>query len=219
MIPGVQLPSSRMPVAQGQTLAGPRSLQPQSMTPETQTQTQTQTHHQNRHQSTFPEGVQSKSTHEEKDAIPTLNLSKFSSVSLDLDVSQLKQDPAVVSSNRNLDLTNPSSAEAAERTKPEVPTVGERQETSSSSETRGEGSASDLKRARPESDNELGSDLDDSDDDIKEGEDESINDLILCQYEKISRVRTRWRGVLRAGIIHIGHSDYCFSRANADLDW
>jgi transcription initiation factor TFIIA large subunit len=66
---------------------------------------------------------------------------------------------------------------------------------------------------------ELGSDLDDEDELEGEVDDENITDLILCQYEKISRVRTRWRGVLRAGIIHIGGSDFCFSRSNTDFDW
>lgn len=66
---------------------------------------------------------------------------------------------------------------------------------------------------------ELGSDLDDEDEDEAAVDDENIEDLILCQYEKISRVRTRWRGVLRAGIIHINRADYCFSRANNDFDW
>lgn len=73
------------------------------------------------------------------------------------------------------------------------------------------------KRTRPE--DELGSDLDDDEDDLNGGDDENINDLILCQYEKINRVRTRWRGILRAGIVHIENSDYCFSRANTDFDW
>lgn len=66
---------------------------------------------------------------------------------------------------------------------------------------------------------ELGSDLDDEDEEVEAMVDENINDLILCQYEKISRVRTRWRGVLRAGIVHVNGSDYCFSRANTDFDW
>lgn len=73
------------------------------------------------------------------------------------------------------------------------------------------------KRSRAE--DELGSDLDDEEDDLNGGDDENINDLILCQYEKINRVRTRWRGVLRAGIVHIENADYCFSRANTDFDW
>ncbi len=48
---------------------------------------------------------------------------------------------------------------------------------------------------------------------------EKTDDLILCQYEKISRVRTRWRGILRSGIVHINHADYCFSKATTDFDW
>lgn len=71
----------------------------------------------------------------------------------------------------------------------------------------------------PEVTDELGSDLDDEDDLNDEVDDENISDLILCQYEKISRVRTRWRGVLRAGIIHVRGADFAFSRATTDFDW
>lgn len=66
---------------------------------------------------------------------------------------------------------------------------------------------------------ELGSDLDDEEEGDEAADDENINDLVLCQYEKISRVRTRWRGVLRSGIVHINNRDYCFSKANMDFEW
>lgn len=66
---------------------------------------------------------------------------------------------------------------------------------------------------------ELGSDLDDEDELAEDVDDENIADLILCQYEKISRVRTRWRGVLRAGVIHVNGSDFAFSRATVDFNW
>lgn len=216
MVPSVQLPpSSRLPMAQSQIPSAPRPLQPQPLTTEGP-------HAQADVSPPSPETVQSKPTQEEKDAMPTLNLSEFSSVSLDLDVSRLRQDASIEPSKQDpAAQVDASLVEEPEKTKSELTTASERggESGGSLSETKGDRSTSDLKRTRPESDNELGSDLDDSDDDIKEGEDESINDLILCQYEKISRVRTRWRGVLRAGIIHIGQSDYCFSRANADLDW
>lgn len=66
---------------------------------------------------------------------------------------------------------------------------------------------------------ELGSDLDDEEEGDEAADDENINDLVLCQYEKISRVRTRWRGILRSGIVHISNRDYCFSKANMDFEW
>lgn len=66
---------------------------------------------------------------------------------------------------------------------------------------------------------ELGSDLDDEEEGDEAVDDENINDLVLCQYEKISRVRTRWRGVLRSGIVHVNNRDYCFSKANMDFEW
>lgn len=66
---------------------------------------------------------------------------------------------------------------------------------------------------------ELNSDLDDEEADAEEVDDEVVGDLVLCQYEKIHRVRSRWRGVLRSGIIHVADSDLCFNRSTIDLEW
>ena len=71
---------------------------------------------------------------------------------------------------------------------------------------------------RPEED-ELNSDLDDAEEEDEDVDDEGVEDLILCQYEKIHRVRSRWRGVLRSGIIHVAGSDSCFNRSTIDLEW
>lgn len=76
-----------------------------------------------------------------------------------------------------------------------------------------------LSTSSSSSSDELGSDLDDPTDSVNEMDGDAIRDLILCQYEKVHRVRARWRCILRAGIVHLGRRDYCFSKANTDFDW
>ncbi|KAI7828909.1 transcription factor IIA, alpha/beta subunit [Gamsiella multidivaricata] len=61
----------------------------------------------------------------------------------------------------------------------------------------------------------LGSDLDDSDGDM---DDESDN-IVLCQYDKVSRTKSKWKCVLKDGIMLINGRDYLFHRANGDFEW
>ncbi|KAF9897218.1 transcription factor IIA subunit alpha, partial [Lobosporangium transversale] len=61
----------------------------------------------------------------------------------------------------------------------------------------------------------LGSDLDDSDNDM---DDESDN-IVLCQYDKVSRTKSKWKCVLKDGIMLINGRDYLFHKANGDFEW
>jgi len=61
----------------------------------------------------------------------------------------------------------------------------------------------------------LGSDLDDSDGDM---DDESEN-IVLCQYDKVSRTKSKWKCVLKDGIMQINGRDYLFHKANGDFEW
>ncbi len=62
----------------------------------------------------------------------------------------------------------------------------------------------------------LGSDLDsDNDDD----EDEEYDNLVVCQFEKVSHVRNRWKCSLKDGIMNIDGKDYIFARASGDFEW
>lgn len=61
----------------------------------------------------------------------------------------------------------------------------------------------------------LGSDDDDTDDDIPDTE-----NLILCQYERITHVKDKWRLTLSDGIMHINKQDYVFRKATAEnIKW
>ncbi|KAJ3302306.1 transcription factor IIA subunit alpha [Kappamyces sp. JEL0829] len=62
---------------------------------------------------------------------------------------------------------------------------------------------------------ELASDLDDDDDD----ENQKADHLILCQYEKVSRVKNKWKCILKDGIVNINGKDYLFNKANGEFEW
>lgn len=64
---------------------------------------------------------------------------------------------------------------------------------------------------------ELGSDLDESEDDIDQNQD--IDDLLLCLYEKVHRSRNKWKCNFKSGIFHVNGSDYAFNRLNGDFEW
>ncbi|KAJ1648186.1 transcription factor IIA subunit alpha [Coemansia erecta] len=66
----------------------------------------------------------------------------------------------------------------------------------------------------------INSDLDDSDDeDDGEGDGEDTEHIVLCQYDKVTRSKNKWKCVLRDGIMLINGRDYLFQKANGDFEW
>jgi transcription initiation factor TFIIA large subunit len=63
-------------------------------------------------------------------------------------------------------------------------------------------------------DDELGSDLDDDED--KEPETDNI---VICLFEKVTRVRSKRKAALRDGVMHLNGRDYLFQKANGEFDW
>ncbi|PRT56371.1 Transcription initiation factor IIA subunit 1 [Wickerhamiella sorbophila] len=76
---------------------------------------------------------------------------------------------------------------------------------------------------------DLGSDLGEGLSDAEESEDElnsendgeegGDQDVILSLYDKVQRVRNRWKYVLKDGIVNIGGKDYVFSRGTGESEW
>lgn len=65
-----------------------------------------------------------------------------------------------------------------------------------------------------------------SDDDLTEpGSPDSQSDLfdtehvIVCQYDKITRIKNKWKFHLKDGVMNINGKDYLFSKANGDAEW
>lgn len=72
----------------------------------------------------------------------------------------------------------------------------------------------------------INSDLDDSDDNEEDdadgnedGESEMEQNIMLCLYDRVQRVRNRWKCALKDGIMNIDGKDYVFQKANGDSEW
>ncbi|CAN6461559.1 unnamed protein product [Victoria cruziana] len=64
-------------------------------------------------------------------------------------------------------------------------------------------------------------DDDDEDlDDFDQGDEEpSINHLVLAQFEKVNRTKSRWKCILKDGIMRLNNKDILFTKANGEFDF
>ncbi|XP_055307859.1 transcription initiation factor IIA subunit 1 [Sitodiplosis mosellana] len=62
-----------------------------------------------------------------------------------------------------------------------------------------------------------------SDDDVSEEENQNdlfdTENVVVCQYDKITRSRNKWKFYLKDGIMNIGGKDYIFQKSNGDAEW
>lgn len=79
--------------------------------------------------------------------------------------------------------------------------------------------AAGQKRKRISDDDEIGSDLDDSDDEDLDGADGDNEDMVLCLYDKVQRVKNKWKCVLKDGVASIDGRDYLFAKCNGEFEW
>ncbi|KAF2070382.1 hypothetical protein CYY_008295 [Polysphondylium violaceum] len=62
----------------------------------------------------------------------------------------------------------------------------------------------------------LNSDLDDDDDDDP---DPAIEHYVLCQYEKVTRVKNKRKCIFKDGVMHLNGKDLLFHKANGEVVW
>ncbi|KAJ7238592.1 transcription factor IIA, alpha/beta subunit [Mycena haematopus] len=74
----------------------------------------------------------------------------------------------------------------------------------------------------------INSDLDDSDSEPEDGKDADESsgagvdiDIVFCTYDKVARVKNKWKGVLKDGVIHTGGKDYLFQKCTGcwEFEW
>lgn len=90
-----------------------------------------------------------------------------------------------------------------------------------------DGDAEDEDENKPEikdedDENAINSDLDDSDDDGlgNIGEDEEENgDTILCTYDKVQRVKNKWKCTLKDGVMSLGGKEWIFQKGTGEFEW
>ncbi|KAF7372310.1 Transcription factor IIA alpha beta subunit [Mycena venus] len=67
----------------------------------------------------------------------------------------------------------------------------------------------------------INSDLDDSDtgdEDLADGAGANPN-IVFCTYDKVAHVKSKWKCILKDGMIHANGKDYLFSRCTGEFDW
>ncbi|KAF5380220.1 hypothetical protein D9757_008243 [Collybiopsis confluens] len=68
----------------------------------------------------------------------------------------------------------------------------------------------------------INSDLDDSDTADEEEADEGAvgeTDIVFCTYDKVARVKNKWKCILKDGMIHVNGKDYLFSKCTGEFEW
>ncbi|RYP61374.1 hypothetical protein DL771_010161 [Monosporascus sp. 5C6A] len=71
-----------------------------------------------------------------------------------------------------------------------------------------------------EDEDAINSDLDDSEDNIDDDdEDEDGGQIMLCMYDKVQRVKNKWKCVLKDGVLSVNGKDYVFHKATGEYEW
>lgn len=60
---------------------------------------------------------------------------------------------------------------------------------------------------------------DDELDDVDQGEELNTQHLVLAQFDKVTRTKSRWKCTLKDGIMHINNKDILFNKATGEFDF
>lgn len=60
---------------------------------------------------------------------------------------------------------------------------------------------------------------DDDMDDLDQGDDQNTHHLVLAQFDKVTRTKSRWKCTLKDGIMHINNKDILFNKATGEFDF
>ncbi|KIW19264.1 hypothetical protein PV08_03558 [Exophiala spinifera] len=66
----------------------------------------------------------------------------------------------------------------------------------------------------------INSDLDDPDDLAANDENgEETEQVMLCTYDKVQRVKNKWKCILKDGILRVDGNEYVFHKGNGEFEW
>lgn len=68
---------------------------------------------------------------------------------------------------------------------------------------------------------DINSDLDDDVESDKEDDEDGQDEgqIMLCLYDKVQRVKNKWKSTLKEGVANINGRDYVFQKANGESEW
>jgi transcription initiation factor TFIIA large subunit len=73
-----------------------------------------------------------------------------------------------------------------------------------------------------EDEDAINSDLDDTDDEPEEVQDDDdgpLGEMILCTWDKVNRVKNKWKCNLKDGVLATGGKEFLFHKANGEFEW
>ncbi|KAK5663498.1 hypothetical protein OQA88_3928 [Cercophora sp. LCS_1] len=69
-------------------------------------------------------------------------------------------------------------------------------------------------------DDAINSDLDDPDDARDDDDDdEEMSHMMLCMYDKVQRVKNKWKCTLKDGVLTVNNREYVFHKATGEYEW
>jgi len=107
---------------------------------------------------------------------------------------------------------------------PRIPQVDGPASTGSSSDPDSPNPDGSPTKSQPATGEEINSDLDDSDSDNGDGDEgpgnaQADQDIVFCTYDKVARVKNKWKCTLKDGMIHVNGKDYLFAKCNGEFEW
>ncbi|KAK7413248.1 transcription factor IIA subunit alpha [Neonectria punicea] len=91
----------------------------------------------------------------------------------------------------------------------------------SRSESKGKQAAAYDGGDEEEDEDAINSDLDDPEDDRDDDEvdDEGLGHIMLCMYDKVQRVKNKWKCTLKDGVLTVNGKEYVFHKATGEYEW
>ncbi|XP_042482627.1 transcription initiation factor IIA large subunit-like [Macadamia integrifolia] len=81
------------------------------------------------------------------------------------------------------------------------------------------GTQNEVAEVDDDDDEPLNENDDDDVDDLDEGEEPNTHHLVLAQFDKVTRTKSRWKCTLKDGIMHINNKDILFTKATGEFDF
>ena len=72
-----------------------------------------------------------------------------------------------------------------------------------------------------EDEDAINSDLDDPEDETNQinDDDDDNGDTILCTYDKVQRVKNKWKCTLKDGVMKVGQKEWVFHKGTGEFEW
>ncbi|KAG9255967.1 transcription factor IIA, alpha/beta subunit [Emericellopsis atlantica] len=72
-----------------------------------------------------------------------------------------------------------------------------------------------------EDEDAINSDLDDPDDvgPDDDGDEDGLGHMMLCMYDKVQRVKNKWKCTLKDGVLTVNGKEYVFHKATGEYEW